>query len=208
MPSTTDTARSAKGARTRRAVLEAAADIVACEGLAAASQEQVAARAGITQSALRHHFPTKDDLIRSLFDDVHDRHRGNVEETLLEPGLDDRERLTRIAGAHLDFVATSSDALVFESFARASRDPEARRLRNEWYQWLAGHYADLIRRIHPDLSDDECTVKAMKIVTVLLGAWLTAGASRPELGGGSEDNVRAHLLDAIIDIVDAPVSAH
>lgn len=203
----TDTARSTKGARTRRAVLEAAADIVAAEGLAAASQEQVAVRAGITQSALRHHFPTKDDLVRSLFDDVHDRHRRNVEETLLEPGLDDRERLGRIAGAHLDFVATSSDALVFESFARASRDPQARKLRNEWYQWLARHYADLIGRIHPDLTDDDRTVKAMKIVTVLLGAWLTAGASRPDLGVGTEPEVSARLLEAIIEIVDAPVTA-
>lgn len=134
--------------------------------------------------------------------------RSNVEQTLLEPGLDDRERLLQIARAHLDFVSTSSDALVFESFSRASRDPAARKLRNEWYQWLARHYAELIGRIRPDPGDDERKARAMSALTVLLGAWLIAGASRPDLGVGSDRDVRTQLLDTICTIVDAPTSGH
>lgn len=202
--STSGTAAASKGARTRRAVLRAAADVVATDGLAAASQEQVAARAGISQSTLRHHFPTKDDLVRALFDDVHDHHRQLIERTLLEPGLADRERLLKIANTHLDVVTSSSDALAFEAYARVARDEPARRLRNEWYEWLVQHYVDLIGRLHPEFTESDRRGRATGVLSVLLGSWVVAGTSRPDLGAGSIEQLRNQLLASINAIIDAP----
>ena len=50
-------ARYPKGKRRLQAILDAMYEIVISDGLAAASQEAIAKRADVTQSAVRHYFP-------------------------------------------------------------------------------------------------------------------------------------------------------
>ena len=193
-----------KGARTRQAVLAAATKVIAEQGLAAASQEQVASAAGISQSALRHHFPTKANLISAVFDASLDRHRAAVEQTLLQPGLTPRERLTQMAADHLAHIASASDAYAYEAYAFWARDPDARHNRDAWYAWLAGHYRDLLALANPALSGAECTDRACTIITITIGAWATAGCHRPDLGVGSPERIHRTLLATIDNIIDAP----
>ncbi|MEM6989563.1 MAG: TetR/AcrR family transcriptional regulator [Myxococcota bacterium] len=51
---------------TRQAILDATLDLLAEEGYAGASLRKVAARVGIAQPSLYHHFKTKEDLVEQV----------------------------------------------------------------------------------------------------------------------------------------------
>jgi AcrR family transcriptional regulator len=192
---------SSKGERTRRAVIDAANEILAEAGAGAASQDNVARRAGITQSALRHHFPTKEELLQAVFDDALTGYRESIERILLEPGGSPGVRLTRIVSSHLDYVASASDARTFETFAYWARNAEAREPRQQWYVWLVGHYADLIHRLRPTLDAEDCRERGMQVLTLTLGAWVTLGRTRPVLIDKSTKRTKAALQRAVDAIV-------
>ncbi len=57
-----------KGRATRRRIVQAAAELVAEKGAAAASLDEVGARSGASRSQLYHYFEDRDDLIRAVID--------------------------------------------------------------------------------------------------------------------------------------------
>lgn len=57
-----------KSAATRRAIVEAAADVFAANGYRAGSYQDIADRIGMSQSSLFHHFPTKQDLLVAVLE--------------------------------------------------------------------------------------------------------------------------------------------
>ena len=60
-------ARYAKGRDTLKAIHDATYDIIVSKGLSAASQEAIASRANVSQSTVRHYFPTKAELLLAFF---------------------------------------------------------------------------------------------------------------------------------------------
>ena len=62
-----------KGERTRRLIMTEARCMIDEVGIEAISQEAVARRVGITQSALRHHFPTRESMFDAIFDHAFNR---------------------------------------------------------------------------------------------------------------------------------------
>ena len=56
-------ARTPKGMRTLQAILDATYVLISTEGVAAASQEAIAKRANLTQSAVRYYFPKKENSL-------------------------------------------------------------------------------------------------------------------------------------------------
>ncbi|MEV7915501.1 TetR/AcrR family transcriptional regulator [Streptomyces griseus] len=63
--------------RTRRAVLDAAVQVILDKG-AAVTLAQVAAAAGVSKSGLIHHFGSRDQLVVTLVEDTHERFRETV----------------------------------------------------------------------------------------------------------------------------------
>ncbi|MEV6739399.1 ScbR family autoregulator-binding transcription factor [Streptomyces sp. NPDC051104] len=59
-------ARQERGIRSRRSILEAAADVFGERGYDAASTNEILARAGLTRGALYHHFPSKEAIAMAL----------------------------------------------------------------------------------------------------------------------------------------------
>jgi len=59
-------ARQERGIRSRRSILEAAADVFGERGYDAASTNDILARAGLTRGALYHHFPSKEAIAAAL----------------------------------------------------------------------------------------------------------------------------------------------
>jgi AcrR family transcriptional regulator len=80
--------RSARRARTREALLEAAARVYARRGFAGATLEEVAAEAGFTKGAVYAHFGSKENLLLAL---VEEYFAGQIAEQL---ALFDRDRAT------------------------------------------------------------------------------------------------------------------
>lgn len=190
-----------KGDRTRRAIIDAVNDIVAREGMTAVSQENVARRVGISQSALRHHYPTKDNLVRAVVDDQLEMFRTAMERLMLEPGGSPASRLARMVDAHFERVATHSEALTFEVYAHWARDADARKRAHEWFEWLASHYVELIHAIRPTLTAAECAERALQIVTLCIGAWMTLSQSRPLLTERAATKVRRSLQRGVDSLV-------
>lgn len=60
------TRRSPRGERSRATILQAASEEFAAKGYRGASLATIAERAGITQSGLLHHYPTKERLLAAV----------------------------------------------------------------------------------------------------------------------------------------------
>jgi AcrR family transcriptional regulator len=188
--------RSPKGERTLQAIHDAARELIAERGMAEASQENIAKAAGISQSTLRHYYPTKEELLEGIHDSAFDGYRANMESILLRPGGTPRERLLSLIDSHLENIIRTSDAFTFEAFAYLSRNDSPRRRRDEWYAWLTDHYAALVGEITGRNAED-ARACAFQIVTLCLGAWLTLGRSRPDLVGRSSKAVKRVVLDGV-----------
>lgn len=199
--------RSGRGERSLQALHTAATAIIGEHGLAMASQEQIAMRAGISQSTLRYYYPTKDALVEAIYAATFDRYQQTVETLLLQPGGTPIERLLRLLEAHLEQIVRSDDAFIFESFAHFARNAASRRMRDAWYGWLVDHYVALLQQIRPELSAAQARTLAVQVLTLVLGAWITLGRSRPKLIGRSTAEVREALLagvEALIGVVLRP----
>ncbi len=206
-PSMSPKVRSVRGARTLQALHTAATAIIGEHGLALASQEQIAQRAGISQSTLRHYYPTKDALVDAIYAATFESYYKTVEALLLQPGGTPTARLLRLLEAHLEQIAGSDDAFIFESFAYFARHAASRRTRDAWYGWLVAHYVALIQQIRPELSAAQARTLAVQVLTLVLGAWMTLGRARPKLLGRSTAEVREALLagvEAVIGVVLRP----
>jgi AcrR family transcriptional regulator len=68
MARTTGRGPYAKTAEVRRKILEACADAFGGAGFHGSSTKDIAQRAGISHTGLRHHFPTKEDLLIALLE--------------------------------------------------------------------------------------------------------------------------------------------
>lgn len=62
--------RAERGEATRAAVLRAARDLFAKRGYAAVGTNEIVERAGITRGAMYHHFPTKKDIFRAVYEET------------------------------------------------------------------------------------------------------------------------------------------
>lgn len=201
-PETTTAGRESKGARTRRHIMAEARAMIEDMGIDAISQEAVARRVGITQSALRHHFPTKEGMFAAIFDDVFGSFYTSAEHVLLEPGFEPRQRLLKLCQVHIGYVLQESDKIALESFAHYLYNPDLLTRQSSWYHWITGHYAALLDAIRPDLDAKTKQDRALAILTLSIGAWVTLGRSRPPWPNLPKDAAHAALIAAITHLID------
>lgn len=194
--------RETKGERTRRRIMSEARAMIDQIGIDAISQEAVAQKVGITQSALRHHFPTRESMFDAIFDHVFSGFYRSAEQVLLEPGSDPRQRLLKLCNVHLDYAMRESDRLTLQSFAHYLYNPDLLARQSSWYHWIAGHYAALLGAIRPELDEQTRQARALAILSLSIGAWVTVGRSRPAWPGLPGDAAQDALLAAIEHLVD------
>lgn len=194
--------RETKGERTRRRIMAEALTMIDEIGIEAISQDAVARKVGITQSALRHHFPTRENMFNAIFDHVFSGFYRSAEQVLLEPGYEPRKRLMKLCALHLGYAMSESDRVALQCFAHYLYNPDLLSRQSSWYHWIAGHYAALLGAIRPDLDEATRNGRALAILTMSIGAWITLGQSRPSWPAlpGQED--KAALLAAIEHLID------
>jgi TetR/AcrR family transcriptional regulator len=109
--------------KTKAAILRAALEEFAHEGVAGARTDEIARRAGVNKALLYYYFKDKDSLyaesLEQVFSGLHDK----VMEVLQQTDLPPRERLVRYARAHFDYIASSPvyPRLVQREFMRSGR---------------------------------------------------------------------------------------
>ncbi len=123
-------------ARTRRALLDAAARSVVLHG-AGVSLDLVARVAGVSKGGLMHHFRSKDELMAALADDLFDQFARAVEDRM--DGDDPRpgRRLRAYVRATFDDLEKTQDAVEQTTLmATLSAFPEpARRAQERYRRW-------------------------------------------------------------------------
>jgi AcrR family transcriptional regulator len=194
------TARTPKGQRALRAIFAATRATVAQNGLKTASLDLIANRAGLTQAALRHYFPTRDDLLTAYFSTATDWLQGQMRELLSRDEISARDRLERCIGWHLEYMENVDTAFWLEASAFWLREKNGRHLRDDWYRWLTGQYAALIGQIQPAMNPRERERRAYAVLTLVLGAWITHGrGSAVDRKAGVVER-RQLLIDVAMDI--------
>lgn len=194
-------ARYPKGKKSLKAILDATYDIIISQGLAAASQDAIAKRANVTQSAVRHYFPTKEGLLLAFFSTGVDRLKILLDKKMAEDVSDPSIKLLDIVSTHYDWINNVEDVYYFESAAFWGRNPEFRQMRERWYQKMARHYGQLIQQIHPDWSRKQCEDGSFQVMTLILGGWTTMGNTRPFHRKRSKKALKAILLGGVEKLV-------
>jgi AcrR family transcriptional regulator len=195
-------ARYPKGRKRLKDILDATYEIITKEGLAAASQEAIAKRASVTQSAVRHYFPTKEELLLAFFNVGVDRFRSLLEDKLQQQHRDPREQLLDIVGTHYDWINQTEDMYFFESVAFWGRNPEFRSFRESWYRQLTGSYRELLKNIHPGWSSEEVEDTTFQLMTLVLGGWTTMGATRTVYRTQNKNELKTKLLRGVEKLID------
>ena len=103
-----------------QALLDAASAEFAARGYYATSVRDIAARAGVSLSALYHYYPGKQALLGALLHEGLDAYFGMCEEALSEAGKDHARQLAAVVGATARYRAERSTAsLIIINEARA-----------------------------------------------------------------------------------------
>ena len=136
----------------RERILASATSLFEENGFHGAGIDEIAAAAGVTGPAIYRHFKNKDAVLVALFDRLAERLTGILDAVASHEGRAALETLVRL---HVR-LAFEERALivVYISEERNLPEPERRRVRRFQRAYVEA-WADVLRPLRPDLSDDE-----------------------------------------------------
>ena len=178
---TTDRPRlTAKGARTRARIVEAAAALIHERGVASTTLEDVKVAAEVSGSQLYHYFPDKDDLVQAVIDYHADGIVSRNRKALGSANGVEAWRKMVITAAKRT-KAKGGCALGSLVGQLAESDPEARALIAAGFDQWAAVIADGLRSLHAEgelASDVDPDDLAVTLLATLEGGLLLAQAQR------------------------------
>lgn len=193
--------RTPKGRRARRAIFAATRDMVIARGLQLTSLEAIANAAGLSQAALRHHFPTRDELLSEFFVAASRWFRVQLTALLTGGDLPARDQLRQCIAWHIEYMEHVDTAFWLEASAYWIRHLQPRQTRDGFYRWLLNHYARLINEVQPALRPKEARQRAYTVLSLVLGAWITHGRGSALRSAGNVTEQRELLVNAAMTIV-------
>ena len=189
-----------KREHTRARLLGAAWQVLAAQGYAAASIDEICARAGFTRGAFYSNFATKDELVVAVFDEYATHRRDRLELVARDgtgavPG--DTDLAERLAAELLE-LTTEDQAVakvILECRMRASENPLLASRLDAHDQAAATAFADLLTRVLPRGSV-LAGLDPQQLATFLLA--LRAGVlTRVMSGGPAADQARAAFTSVL-----------
>ena len=193
-------AKTAKGEARLQAIMDATFDIIVSEGLGAASQEAIAQRAAVTQSAVRHYFPTKGSLLKAFFLEAIDRIQQAFDTPPADASTDPQAELVRLVNIHLEAILALDRVFFFEALSYWMRDAELSAVRKTWHESVLSQYEALLERVHPKWTASQISSAALQILTLSQGCWLTLDPHEPD---GERKNA---ILSAVSTLIAPTLS--
>lgn len=176
-------------------ILAAAANLVARNGFAAVSMEEIGEAVGITASAIYRHYDSKNAVLVAMFDRVVDRLLAEGQATA-SAAAEPRQALGRLVDGQIDFVLTDREvAQVY--FRELAQVPEAdrRRLRRNQRLYVE-EWVTLLTELRPDLDDAEARARVHAAIGVIQSTlWYSAGLP----GGRLRDLLRGCAMRVLTD---------
>jgi TetR/AcrR family transcriptional regulator len=131
----------------RAAILKAAVQEFAREGVAGARTDAIARSAGVNKALLYYYFKDKEALYQAVLDEVFSGALAKIQE-VLSAELPPRQRLIAYVLAHFDYIASNPlfPRIVHAEFLRAGRDPaRMRRVATQYFQPIFVNIAALLK---------------------------------------------------------------
>jgi AcrR family transcriptional regulator len=148
----------------RERILASATSLFEENGFHGAGIDDIAAAAGVTGPAIYRHFKNKDAVLVALFDRLAERLTGILHTVA---ALDGREALETLVRLHVR-LAFDERALIVVYISEERNLPEAERRRVRRFQRIyVEAWADQLRALRPDQSDDERRTAAHAAIGLL-----------------------------------------
>jgi len=186
-------------------LVEATLECIAEFGIQGTTVRAVAAKAGVSNGLIRHHFASKSNLILAAYRRTIDLISALPLRELRSEQAPPHSRLRRFVFATLDTPASDRRLLsLWATFVSQSRvDPDIAAIREESYVALrratepliAAVFAAENRPSRQDLVEDT----AITVHAILDGLWIEAGLSRSP---GNRDKLMALAISSVEKLMD------
>jgi TetR/AcrR family transcriptional regulator, cholesterol catabolism regulator len=162
----------------RQRIYEAAIDLFAEKGFHGTSMRDLAAVVGIEAASLYHHFPSKQDLLRAMFDHFMDAILGMIRAASVGPGSP-AERLADVVRGHVLFhVARGKEAFISHSELRALTEEEHKRVsaKRDLYEGILRKLLEAgVREGEFEIADIPVTTTAILMMCSGVSDWYDPG---------------------------------
>jgi AcrR family transcriptional regulator len=197
-----------RGHETREEILRTALGLLVEEGYRAMSMRRVAAACGMRLGNLTYHFPTREDLVRALFEAVISSYEVEFAEIARLPDLAPEARLAAICRLILEDIRTKKTTHLFpELWALSNHDDFVLDRVQELYARARQPILEAIGHMRPDLDTASRQDLALFISAAMEGLTVFAGHGKPFEPRMPQQEAIA--IRAFVDLVrnwDAPPS--
>ncbi len=190
----------------QRDLIEATLECIADLGIQGTSVRAVAAKAGVSNGLIRHHFNSKANLILAAYRRTIELISTNSMRELKATAGTPHMRLRRFIIATLDTPASDSRLLsLWATFVSQSRvDPEIAAVREESYLALRRATEPLIAAVFAaegrPLSAEEVENTTVTVHAMLDGLWIEAGLSQSPDGVDKLIVLAIESIEKLLDI--------
>ncbi len=172
-----------RGAETVDLILKAALDVLIDEGAAAFTLRRIAAKCDMKVGNLSYHFPKKEMLIQLLLEEMLVFYERLLDDTVRQPGLDDRARLTLMIEICLDDIGSKRTTHFFtELWALSNHNAFIADRVAAFYRHAHGHIAAAVAPLNPALAPDELRAVALFISAAMEGTTIFIGHGKAWAG--------------------------
>ncbi|MBU1251875.1 MAG: TetR/AcrR family transcriptional regulator [Actinobacteria bacterium] len=204
--------RTARGERTRRAILDAAEHVFAELGYAESSIVRITERAGVGQGTFYLYFDSKLQVFEELVDDLNRR----VRHAMTEHATDDMSRIEREREGFRGFFRFTAEHPALYRIVREAEFVSPRSLRLHYSRIVDGYIDGLTAaRERGEVGDIDPTVAAWALMGVgemigmrwvLWGEEGASGASADPLASGTTD-VPDAVFDSMMRFIENALAA-
>jgi AcrR family transcriptional regulator len=154
---------TARGRRTRDALLDATVDLVSQRGFHSVGISEIGAAAGVSGAAIYRHYRSKEELLVAVFERVVDELLEGARTVLSEPKLSPRERLTKLVDAHVAFALAQRQVIAIYDQESHNLPPEHRRRVRRQQASYAALWVDALGAVrdHWNTAERRVAVHAM-----------------------------------------------
>jgi AcrR family transcriptional regulator len=190
------------GVATRERILDAAAAVLAREGVAGFTLQAVAAEADIRYGNLTHHYPTRDGLVEAMFSSLLAGYRAQFEE-LAQRARDGRASVRDIVEWLLDDAVSPGTAPVFlQLWSMAAHQPEIARGMEALYDQAVDAFLDA-HGIAPRAAEGRRLREALYLLGTVIEGSSAIFWTRDRSGAAFRGTIRDLAIDTLTGLIEA-----
>lgn len=196
----------------RRDLVNATLDVIAEQGLRAATVRQIAARAGVTGGLIRHYFESKDQMVQEAYRELMREMQRSVEAAAEAGGLSPRERLRNfIAGNLNDSVTNARTFAIWAAFiGHVNLDPAFGAIHQEHYLAFIEKLESMVLAFQQEKGEVDPPAllrsKTIAINGLIDGMWLEHSVARVLFNEGEAAAIVLRSAETILGVPEGSLS--